>query len=84
MCIIPERLRDFLIPLVTLNRRTIAFVTVQKYLGVLINNDLNDNDINQLIRSIYCAGNILTKKFKGTIHEKITIIFVLILFEFMQ
>ena len=47
---------------VMLNGRTITFVTVQKYLCVLMNNDLNDNDdMNQQILSICCAGNILNK-----------------------
>ena len=65
MCIKHKRLRDFWVPQVTLNGRTIAFVTVQKYLGVLINNYLNDNDdINPGICTIYCSGNILIKKCK--------------------
>ena len=65
MCIKPKMFRDLHVPPVTLNGRSLTFVTTQKYLGVLINNAFNDNDdIKRQTRSIYCAGNILIKKFK--------------------
>ena len=53
MCIKPKRLCNLQVPPVTLNGRTIGFVIIQKYLGVLINDDLNDvDDINRQIHSI--------------------------------
>jgi hypothetical protein len=64
MCFLPKCLSKLHVVQVKLNGRLLKYVDVQKYLGIVINQDFNDdNDICRQMRAIYCRGNTLVKRF---------------------
>ena len=65
MCVKPKWLNNMTVPSITLNGRILEYSSVQKYLGVLINSNFNDNDDQKRqLKSIYSSGNILIRKFR--------------------
>jgi hypothetical protein len=61
----PQGMHDLHIPLFHLNNSILTIADKVKYLGVIITNDQKgDCDIKRQMKSIYCRGNILIKKFK--------------------
>ena len=64
MCFKPKSLSKLNIPVITLNRQQIEFVSSHVYLGVVIQDSYIDNlDLGRQTKSIYGRGNILIKKF---------------------
>ena len=60
----PKTLAFLNIPSVFLGSSMLDFIDVNKYLGIIIDADgTDDNDITRLTRSLYCNGNLLTKRF---------------------
>jgi len=65
MAILPKWLKSISLPVFLLNGKPLKYVSLQKYLGVLITNDLCDNrDMERQRKSIYCTGNMLIQRFK--------------------
>ena len=51
---------DLSVPAVSLNGKPINIVKSQKYLGIVINDELSDEpDIKRHVRGLYCRGNML-------------------------
>ena len=64
MCFKPKKLRNLHVPTFTINDRNLEQVCKQKYLGVIIDEELCDNtDMNRQVKSIYSKGNVLIRKF---------------------
>ena len=64
MCFKPKNLSKMCVPTFTLDGKDIDYVDKQKYLGVVLEEKLCDNnDMNRQMKSIYGRGNMLIKKF---------------------
>ena len=65
MSIIPKSLKGLRIPNIQLNGKCLKFIHQKKYLRVLFTEDTKDNlDMARELRSVYCRGNILLRRFK--------------------
>ena len=65
MCLKTKTLKDLIVPDVLLSGNALTRVSVQKYLGVLISDDCQDDvDIKRHVRSLYSRGNSLVKRFR--------------------
>ena len=65
MLLRPKWLKDLKTPNLLLGGMHLDFKLSQKYLGCYISEDFTDDcDIKRMIRSVYCRGNILIKKFR--------------------
>ena len=66
MCIKPKSLKSLSMRKFYLDVMCLKEVCEYKYLGVVICDNLSDNeDIKRVTRSIYCTGNVLISKFKN-------------------
>jgi len=64
MCIKPKRFKDLVIPKITLNGRSLKFITENKYLGCVISDDFKDDkDIARQMRYVYSMGNGVVRNF---------------------
>ena len=60
----PNRFLFKFLPIFSLQNDVLQFVSQYKYLGVLINEHMNDDDeMSQRMRNIYATGNMLIRKF---------------------
>ena len=65
MCFKPKFLRNIQLPKFQLDCEKLKDVTVHKYLGCFIHNQLCDNDdIKRQMRSTYARGNLIIKRFR--------------------
>ena len=65
MCLKTKTLKDLIVPDVLLSGNALTRLSVQKYLGVLISDDCQDDvDIKRHVRSLYSRGNSLVKRFR--------------------
>ena len=65
MCIKPKWLKDIHVPNFVLDGNVLKSVSIQKYLGCVISDNLSDNnDICRQLRCTYARGNMIIKKFK--------------------
>ena len=65
MCIKPKCFNHITIPDITLCGSVLKFVSVHKYLGCFITDDLSDDfDIERQMRYIYSTGNSIVRNFK--------------------
>ena len=61
---VPKMYSNLHIPAVTLGQEPLRWVTQHKYLGVIVNNQGNDEaDMGRQIQAIYSRGNILIQNF---------------------
>ena len=66
MCFKPKCMSDLSVPAVSLNGKPINIVKSQKYLGIVINDELSDEpDIKRHVRGLYCRGNMLVNRFRN-------------------
>ena len=66
MCFKPKKLSDLSIPELYLNNKPISCVSTCKYLGVVVSDNLDDDDdIFRQVRSMYTRGNMLINKFRS-------------------
>ena len=64
MCIKPKLHKRLHVPTFYLNGKSLAVTQQQKYLGVIVTDDLSDDlDIQRQLKAIYSRGNMLIKKF---------------------
>ena len=62
----PKRILFKFYPVFYLQNDVLEYVNVYKYLGVMIDDQLRDDDeMNKRMRSIYATGNMLIRKFKN-------------------
>ena len=65
MTVKPKWLKDVPAPDVVLNDKNLKFVTEHKYLGIIMSQDLlDDQDIRQQRKALYARGNALIAKFR--------------------
>ena len=65
MCFKPKFLRNIQVPKFQLDCEKLKYVTVHKYLGCFIHNQLCDNDdIKRQMRSTYARDNLIIKRFR--------------------
>jgi len=65
MCFKPRSMKKLHVPSFFLCGKVISVVYKEKYLGLFLTDDLQDDqDLMRQLRSIYCYGNMLIKKFK--------------------
>ena len=70
MCFKPKNRSDLHVPQFTLNGSIVEVVSLYKYLGVFLADDLvDDRDIQRQVKAIYARGNMLTKKFRMCSNE---------------
>ncbi len=66
MSILPRELKEIYTPVFYLHESRISQVHNERYLGVVISDSQNDDEaILKEMRSLYCRGNIVLKKFKN-------------------
>ena len=59
MCFKPKCMSNLSVPAVSLNGKPINIVNSQKYLGIVLNDELSDEpDIKRHVRGLYCRGNV--------------------------
>ena len=67
---IPSTYRNINLPKISLGNAVLHWETSHKYLGVIINSDLTDDeDIERQIHAIYVRGNMLIQKFRKCSNE---------------
>lgn len=65
MCFKPKSMSDLHIPVLSLNKVPLAFVSSCKYLGTMISDKcVDDDDIFRQVKSIYARGNMLISRFR--------------------
>lgn len=66
MCVKPVKRRGIVVPSVFLNGRPMKWIKKHRYLGVMLQDNFNDDlDIQRQLGSLYCRGNMLLRKFKN-------------------
>ena len=66
MCIEPRNMLSLSVPNVILKHKVLKRVSKCTYLGVLITDNLKDNDdINRQLHAIYARGNVIIRRFSN-------------------
>ena len=65
MCFCPKTMANLFVPDISLYGTPLSFVNNCKYLGVVIDRNLDDDDdIRRHVKSLYTRGNILISRFR--------------------
>ena len=70
MVVLPATLKDLYVPDFIANGSVLSFVQEEKYLGVILRNSCDDSSaITKEVRSLYCRGNMICRKFSSCCDE---------------
>ena len=76
MCFKPKNQSCLYVPDISLNNKVLSFVPSYRYLGVIVNNKLDDDDdIMRHVKSLYARGNMLISRFRKCSDEVKTKLF---------
>ena len=76
MCFKPKNQSCLYVPDISLNNKVLSFVPSYRYLGVIVNDKLDDDDdIMRHVKSLYARGNMLISRFRKCSDEVKTKLF---------